>query len=125
MSYFISITSGPVFSKNPASSNETFSFTYTIKNTGDAPAVAYDDPFQQGVFVGYRFTSQDGNVAEENAKFFANLGPGESAEDTQFASFDKPGVYTLIMGADPREAIGGVTGKGQGNSVTAQVSLID
>ena len=31
--------------------------TFTVKNTGDTPATTSDDPFQQGFYVGYRFTN--------------------------------------------------------------------
>ena len=62
MGYYISIVSGPAFSANPVPSGASFSFTYVVKNTGDAPAVNSDDPIRQGFYVGYQFTNSYGSV---------------------------------------------------------------
>jgi hypothetical protein len=47
----------PVFSANPVPAATDLTVTFTVKNTGDTPATTSDDPFQQGFYVGYRFTN--------------------------------------------------------------------
>ncbi len=123
MSYFIAITAGPVCSPNPATSGQAFSFTWTVKNTGDAPAIAGDDPFRKGFYVGYRLTNQYGRSVAEDAPFFDSLAPGESAGNTQTVSLDMPGEYTLTLYADPSENVGGMTGNGQGDTAATTVEI--
>ena len=122
MSYYIEITAGPDCSPNPPAANQPFSFTWTVTNTGDAPAEPFADSFQQGFYVAYRFTNQYGRSIAEDAPFFNTLAPGESATNTQTVSFSE-GVYTLTLYADPAEQVANITGNGQGGTVSIPVPV--
>jgi hypothetical protein len=125
MSYYISIVAGPVFSANPVPSGATFSFTYAVKNTGDAPAINPDDTVRQGLYVGYRFTNSYGRVVAEDARFFDKLAPGESASGTESLSFSSAETFTLTLMADPGRDVAGIGGAGRGDTATGQLTVVE
>ena len=124
MGYYISIVSAPAFSANPVPSGASFSFTYVVKNTGDAPAVNSDDPIRQGFYVGYQFTNSYGSVVAEDAKFFDTLVPGESATGEESLSFSSTGTFALTLMADPGQDVAGIVGNGNGDTVTGHLTVV-
>ena len=105
-------------------SGASFSFTYVVKNTGDAPAVNSDDPIRQGFYVGYQFTNRYGSVVAEDAKFFDTLVPGESATGEESLSFSSTGTFALTLMADPGQDVAGIVGNGNGDTVTGHLTVV-
>jgi hypothetical protein len=119
MSYYITFADGPAFSSNPVQANKTVMFSWTVKNTGDEPAVASDDPFRRGFFVAYRFVADTGRSVEEGSVFVVSLAPGEISSGSAGVSFGAVGMYRLTLCADPAS-----NGNGCGDSASAMLTVL-